>query len=170
MPAATHLRATRNESNAHMGLALAGFLVASYAAAAIGSFAMQDWQPWYDALAKPSWTPPGALIGAVWMVLYGLMGVAAWLVWRERGWQGARVALGLWSVQLVLNALWTPLFFGAKLLGVAFAELVVLWLAILATTVAFARVRRTAAWLLVPYLAWVAFAGALNLTIWRMNA
>jgi benzodiazapine receptor len=155
-------------------LALAGFLALSYAAALVGNLGMWlgDWQPWYDALAKPAWTPPGALIGAVWSVLYALMGVAAWLVWRAGGgWRGAaRLPLGLFVAQLVLNALWTPVFFGAKELGMAFGVICGLWVAIALTLAAFARVRPLAAWLLAPYLAWVTFAGYLNWTIWQLNA
>jgi tryptophan-rich sensory protein len=105
----------------------------------------------------------------VWAVLYALMGVAAWLVWRERGWRGARVGLTLFLLQLVPNALWTWTFFVQRRAAWATADLAVLLVLLVATIVAFARARRTAALLLVPYLAWAAFAGALTVALWRRN-
>lgn len=151
-------------------LVLALFLALSYGAAAVGNFGMGgDWAPWYEQLEKPAWTPSGTLIGTVWVLLYTVMAIAAWMVWRETGWQRGAVPLGLFLAQLVLNALWSVLFFGAQRIGAAFVELLVLWLAILATTIAFARVRPLAAALMLPYLAWVAFAGYLNWTIWQLN-
>jgi benzodiazapine receptor len=124
----------------------------------------------YAAFARPAWAPPGWVFGPVWTALYTLMGVAAWLVWERGGWAARRGPLGLFLLQLVLNAAWTPLFFGADLRGWALAELVVLWAAILAMLLAFRRVRPVAGALLGPYLAWVTFAGALNYAVWRMNA
>jgi translocator protein len=124
---------------------------------------------WYGALTKPAWNPPGWLFGPVWTALYTMMAVAAWLVWRQGGWARQRSPLLLFLTQLTLNALWTPLFFGAHWLGVAFADIVLLWLAIAATLASFRRVNRLAAWLLAPYLAWVGFAAVLNFTLWRMN-
>jgi len=146
-------------------------LVATFAAAGLGSvFTSRSVSDWYAALARPSWTPPGWVFGPVWTLLYVLMAVAAWLVWRRAGgWAGARAALGLYAVQLVLNAAWTGLFFGLRMPGVAFAELAVLWAAIVATLVAFRRHSPAAGALMVPYLAWCTFAAALNLAIWRMN-
>ena len=99
-----------------------------------------------------------------------MMATAAWLVWQRGGWAGQRRALTLYLVQLVLNAAWTPLFFGLKMPGPAFAEILLLLGAIIATTVAFRRVNKGAAALLVPYLAWVSFAAFLNFTLWRLNA
>ena len=125
---------------------------------------------WYAALHKPSWNPPPWVFGPAWTFLYITMAVAAWLVWREGGWKAQRRALGLFIVQWFLNALWTPLFFGAHRPGVAFGEIVLLWLAIAATLVAFWLVKKAAGLLLVPYLAWVSFAAALNFTIWRLNS
>lgn len=125
-----------------------------------------DPRSWYSGLAKPSWAPPGWIFGPVWTLLYAMMGIAAWGVWRRRGWS---VPLAQWLVQLALNAAWTPIFFGLRQPGWAFAEIVVLWLAIAATLVAFASVVRWSAWLLAPYLAWVTFAAALNFAIWRLN-
>lgn len=155
-------------SKGAQALALAGWLALCFAAAATGVFVSTG--DWYAALHKPSWNPPPWVFGPAWTFLYITMAVAAWLVWREGGWKAQRRALGLFIVQWFLNALWTPLFFGAHLPGVAFGEIVLLWLAIAATLVAFWRVKKAAGLLLVPYLAWVSFAAALNFTIWRLNS
>jgi tryptophan-rich sensory protein len=149
-------------------IGLIGWLAASMAAGVIGSRFTPG--AWYADLAKPAWTPPNAVFGPVWTALYVLMGVAAWLVWRRGGFSGAPVALGLFLAQLVLNALWSVLFFGLHLPGAAFAEILVLWAAILATTILFWRVQPAAGALLLPYLLWVGFAAALNLQLWRLNA
>ena len=125
---------------------------------------------WYAALKKPAWNPPGWVFAPVWTTLYTMMAVAAWLVWQRGGFAAQRRPLGLFLAQLALNALWTPLFFGWHLPGLAFAEIVLLWLAIAATLIAFRPVSRVAAWLLAPYLAWVSFASFLNFTLWRLNA
>ena len=147
--------------------ALIGFLVASFAAAAAGAFSPPG--DWYTTLNKPSWTPPGWLFGPVWTALYAMIGVSAWLVWKQHGADAIRWALVLWVVQLALNAAWSPVFFGAHRLGAALVVIVAMWLAIAATIVAFWPLHRFAAWLLVPYLAWVSFATALNAAIWRLN-
>ena len=148
--------------------ALGLFLAASFGAAAVGSL----WMPgaWYASLAKPSWTPPPFLFGPVWTALYAMMGTAAWLVWRERGFRDGAKPLGFFFAQLVLNAAWTALFFGLRNPGAAFAEILVLWAMIAATAALFYRVRALAGVLLFPYLAWVGFASALNFAIWRLNA
>jgi tryptophan-rich sensory protein len=151
--------------NPILGLIL--WLAASMAAGLVGSRFLPG--EWYAALQKPSWTPPNAVFGPVWSLLYVLMGVAAWLVWRKEGFTGAPVVLGLFILQLILNALWSFLFFGAQQPGLAFLEIVVLWLVILATTVGFWRVAVPAGLLLLPYLCWVTFAAALNLQLWRLN-
>ena len=122
---------------------------------------------WYRSLNRPRWSPPAWVFGPVWTFLYASMGVAAWLVWRRGG--RRRVPLALFGVQLALNAAWTPLFFGARAIGPALAEIVATWVAVLATTVAFARQRSLAGALLLPYLAWVSFATALTASIWRRN-
>jgi benzodiazapine receptor len=147
---------------------LIGWIAVSFAAAAAGSQATDP--EWYRSLERPSWAPPGWVFGPVWTALYTMMGVAAWLVWRRGGFGGARVALGLFLVQLAFNAAWSWLFFGMRRADLAFAEIVLLWVLILATAVAFARHTRAAAWLLAPYLAWVAFAAVLNFTLWRLGA
>jgi tryptophan-rich sensory protein len=125
---------------------------------------------WYAGLNKPSWTPPGAVFAPVWTALYVMMGVAAWLVWRRGGLTAVAVPLVLFGIQLALNVAWSAIFFGLRQPGWAFVEIVALWALILATVIAFRRISPTAGYLLLPYLAWVTFAAALNLAIWRANA
>jgi translocator protein len=142
-----------------------------FAAAGIGSLmTMSSIGGWYAALAKPAWTPPNWVFGPVWSLLYLAMAVAAWMVWRQVGFPRAASALNLFAVQLVLNVCWSAIFFGAHRPGLAFVEILLLWLLILATMVAFRLLSRAAAWLMAPYLLWVAFAAALNFSIWRLNA
>lgn len=143
------------------------WLLLCFAVSALGAFFMPG--EWYAALAKPPWNPPSWIFGPVWTVLYAMMAVAAWLVWQRGGWAVQGRPLKLFLVQLGLNGLWSPIFFGLHEPGVAFAEIILLWLAILVTLVSFWRVHRSAAWLLVPYLAWVSFAAVLNGTLWRLN-
>ena len=151
-------------------LGLGVFLALSFSAAAIGGLAMRGGPgAWYADLVKPSWTPPGWLFGPVWTLLYIMMAVAAWRVWRQDGLAGARPALALFLVQLVLNAAWTPIFFGLHRPGWAFAEICVLWAAIAATSGAFFAKSILAGALMIPYLVWVSFAAALNFAIWRAN-
>ena len=150
-------------------LSLVAWLAVTFAAAAVGGIASARAGEFYAALDRPAWAPPSSVFGPVWTVLYACIGVAAWLVWRDRGWRGARGALTLFLVQLALNALWTWLFFVWRLGAVAFAEIVVLVALIVATAVAFARVRPLAGALLVPYAAWVTFATALTWALWRGN-
>lgn len=148
---------------------LIGWLLASFAAGAVGALATRQAREFYAGLVKPTWAPPGWLFGPVWTALYLLMGVAAWLVWREAGWAGAAGALSLFLVQLVCNALWSWFFFAWRRGGLAFADVVLLLGLIVATLLAFARVHRLAALLLLPYLAWVVFATALTYAVWRAN-
>lgn len=156
-------------SAAKQGLGLAGWLLASLAAAAMGGLASVNAAGFYGDLVQPPWAPPAWLFGPVWSVLFLLMGVAAWLVWRDHGFRGAGAALKLYLVQLLANALWSWLFFAWRQGAFAFAEIVVLWLLIAATIFSFWRLHRLAALLLVPYLAWVSFAAALNFVLWRLN-
>lgn len=152
------------------GVGLMVAIVVCFAAAGIGSLATVGAIPtWYAALHKPSWNPPNWIFGPVWSLLYLMMAVAAWQVWRTAGWSGARLALGLFAIQLVLNVGWSVVFFGLHRPGWAFVEIVVLWCAILATLLLFRPISPLAALLLVPYLAWVSFASALNFAIWRLN-
>jgi len=134
----------------------------------IGSvFTTRSVGSWYLALSKPSWTPPSGVFGPVWTALYVMMGVAAWLVWRRSGL--ATLPISLFAVQLALNVAWSAIFFGMRQPGWAFVDIVALWVAVAATMIAFYRVTPTAGLLLAPYLAWITFASALNLAIWRMN-
>lgn len=158
---------TLTASRFRLLLALAGWVMLCFAAAAMGGMFMPG--EWYASLKKPSWNPPGWVFGPVWTALYAMMAVAAWLVWRRGGFAGQRRALTFFLVQLALNAAWTPLFFGLHWPGVAFGEIVLLWLAIAATIASFRPVSPIAAGLLVPYLAWVSFASVLNFALWRLN-
>lgn len=156
-----------------LGAALiaAAFVAVCFLAAGAGQLGGRPGQnEWYAALQKPAFTPPSWLFGPVWTALYVSMGIAAWLVWLRRGFRGGALPLLLFAGQLVLNAAWTPLFFGLQSPALAFADIVLLWGMIAATSVAFFRVRRAAGLLMVPYLAWTSFAAVLNLAIWRMNA
>lgn len=148
-------------------LALLGWIALCFGAAALGAASTSA--DWYASLNKPAWSPPGWLFGPVWTALYTMMGVSAWMVWRRGGFAEQRRPLNLFLVQLALNAIWTPLFFGLRMPGLAFAEILLLWVAIAFTIAAFGRAHRPAAWLLVPYLAWVSFASVLNGTLWLMN-
>jgi tryptophan-rich sensory protein len=148
---------------------LVGWLLLTFAAAAIGAVASAQAPVFYALLDRPSWAPPGWLFGPVWSTLYLLMAIAAWLVWRDKGLRGAAGALGLFGAQLVANALWSWLFFAWRQGAWAFIEVLVLWLLIALTAVAFRRHRPLAAVLLLPYLAWVTFAAALTFATWRMN-
>jgi tryptophan-rich sensory protein len=161
------IAATSSPPARHSRLALAGWLVLCFAASITGVFVSTN--GWYAALHKPSWNPPAWIFGPTWTLLYVLMAIAAWLVWREGGWKKQRLPLGLFLLQWLLNALWTPLFFGLHHSGLAFAEILLLWLVLAATLWSFLQVRKAAGVLLVPYLAWVTFAAALNFTIWRLN-
>ncbi|MFT3807944.1 TspO/MBR family protein [Arenimonas sp.] len=127
---------------------------------------------WYARLLKPTWNPPNWLFAPVWTTLYALIGISAWLVWRQQDAASAlrRRAMTLFWIQLALNLAWTPIFFGLHQPLLAFAEICLLWIAILATAVAFGRVRALAGYLFAPYLLWVSFALILNGTIWLMNA
>lgn len=148
---------------------LLGWLLASFVAAAIGAAASVQAAAFYGQLAQPSWAPPPAVFGPVWSVLYALMGIAAWLVWREGGFVRRGGVLALFVVQLAVNALWSWLFFAWHRGALAFADILVLWLLIAATIVAFWRVRAWAGVLLLPYLGWVSFAMALNYAVWQLN-
>ncbi len=150
-------------------LALVGWIALAQLAGVIGSIASIGARAFYADLVKPAWAPPGGVFGPVWITLYTLMGIAAWWVWRERDRAATRTALTLFVVQLVVNAGWSWAFFRLHNGGVAFAWIAVLCAFVIATMLAFARVRRAAAWLLAPYLAWIVFAAALNFAVWQAN-
>jgi tryptophan-rich sensory protein len=125
---------------------------------------------WYAGLNRPDLAPPGWVFGPVWTTLFALMGTAAFLVWRKGfGHKGVKVALGIFAGQLVLNTLWSIIFFGLRSPGGACIVIFFLWLAILATIISFARYSKPAAWLLVPYILWVSFAAYLNYAFWSLN-
>lgn len=146
-----------------------GWGAITFAAAALGAWASTSAASFYATLVLPAWAPPARLFGPVWTLLYAMMALAAWLVWRERGWRGARPALWLYLVQLAVNALWSWLFFGWKQGALAFVDILVLVALVCATMLAFVRARPMAAVLLLPYLAWITFASALNFAVWRAN-
>jgi tryptophan-rich sensory protein len=145
------------------------WIAVSAAAGVVGAIASIDAATFYSQLERPSWAPPAWLFGPVWTVLYLLMGIAAWLVWRRRETQRVGTPLALFIAQLAANALWSWLFFAWHRGAWAFADIVALLVLVAATVVAFARVRRAAGVLMVPYLAWLAYAGVLNLWVWRAN-
>ncbi len=157
-------------SPARRALGLGFFFLRGFLAAGLGSlFTASSVNSWYPTLAKPSWTPPAWVFGPVWTALYAMMAIAGWLVWRESG-DARRRALWWFAVQLALNVAWSAAFFGLRLPGLALVDILALWLAIALTLVESWRVSRTAGFLLAPYLTWVSFAAALNLSIWRLNA
>jgi len=156
-------------SQTRQALGLLAWLLLVFAAAAAGGFASASAGAFYAELVRPSWAPPGWLFAPVWSVLYVLMGISAWLVWRVRGFAGAKSALHIFVYQLAANALWTWLFFVWRQGGLAFAEILLLWVLIAATIGLFWQVSRLSAALLFPYLAWVSFASVLTLSTWRLN-
>jgi benzodiazapine receptor len=151
-------------------LGLVGWIVLCFAVAGIGSaVTTPNIGHWYADLAKPSWRPPNWLFGPVWSILYLSMAIAAWLVWRQNGIVGSRVPLAAFGIQLVLNVGWSWCFFGLHSPGIAFLDIVFLWMAILVTIVLFWLKSTLAGILLLPYLIWVSFASVLNFAIWRLN-
>lgn len=152
-------------------LPMLGVFLAAVAIVAIsGSMFTPSVDPgWYASLRKPSFNPPNWVFAPVWTVLYAMIAVSGWLVWRRVGWAGAGLPMAWWFAQLILNAVWTPLFFGAHLVGLALAIILSLLAAIIGTIMVFRRHHALAAAMLVPYAAWVAFATVLNWSIWRLN-
>jgi tryptophan-rich sensory protein len=162
-------KAHRQLSVSRQAWGLVAWLLLAYIAAAVGGIAAASAGSFYGQLSRPGWAPPAWLFAPVWSVLYFLQGLAAWLVWRARGFNEARAALSLFMLQLAANALWTWLFFAWRQGGWAFAEILLLWILILATAAAFWRVRRRAGALLIPYLLWVSYASALTYSMWQRN-
>ena len=150
-------------------LGLVGWLFVSFAASAVGAVATIQAKSFYSQLIQPDWAPPSGIFGPVWTVLYTLMGIAAWLVWRSGGFRSNKQALTLFLLQLAFNALWSWLFFAWSLGALALADIAVLWILIVATLVSFWRVRPIAGGLLIPYLLWVSFAFVLNYSLWQLN-
>jgi len=145
---------------------LAGFLAATFGAGSTGALFSPG--AWYRTLAKPGWTPPDWLFPIAWTALYIAMAVAAWWVSLSPS-TLAVPAIALWSWQIVMNALWSPVFFGLRRLGAAMVVIVFLWISVALTTLTFWQVAPLAGWLMAPYLVWVSYAGALNFALWRMN-
>lgn len=157
-------------------LALGLFVALCLGVGALGGWATsQSVTTWYVGLTKPEWTPPGWVFGPAWTTLYILMAVSAWRIWRgsnsgDSGWHGpAKRALTLWLVQLALNLCWSFSFFAAQSPALGLVNIVALWLTIAATLAAFFQRDTIAGWLMVPYIAWVSFATALNFAIWQLN-
>jgi tryptophan-rich sensory protein len=152
------------------GWALAGFLVVTFLVAGVSTvFTAPAVRTWYQTLAKPGFNPPNQIFAPVWTLLYCLMAVAAWLVFRRPASPQRSRALAFWRVQLALNFAWSLIFFGQRQIGLGLLDIGLLWLAIAFTTILFFRLSKRAGWMFVPYLAWVSFAAVLNLEIWRLN-
>lgn len=135
-----------------------------------GYFTVAGVGSWYTQINRPTWNPPNWLFGPVWTTLYIMMGIALYLVWKSRLNTPLKSnAILFWSIQMTLNFFWSFIFFNQHLIGFAFVEMVMMWLAILVTIFAFSKINKYAAWLMVPYIAWVSFAGILNFTIWKLN-
>lgn len=156
-------------SNQRQVVGFIAWLAICFVAAGIGAVASVQAGPFYLSLMRPSWAPPATVFGPVWATLYTLMAIAAWLTWREGGFRYARMALGLFFAQLAANAIWSWLFFAWHLGAVAFVDILLLWLLLVATLITFWRTRPLAGLLLVPYLLWVSFAAALNYEVWKLN-
>jgi len=162
-------RAEPSLSRQAWGLLVA--VIVCYGAALLGNLATMPQIPtWYAELSKPPWTPPDGVFGPVWSLLYAMMAVAVWLIWRTVGWGAGKKPILWFAFQLALNSLWSILFFGLHSPGWAFFEILLLWLAILMTIRGFWPLSKVAGGLLVPYLLWVSFASILNAAIWQMNA
>ena len=162
--------AVQQEVRPRAGLALAAWLVLCFAVAGVSSvFSAHSIPTWYAGLVKPPLNPPNQVFGPIWTVLYALMAVSVWTVWKTRPSPCRRRGLRFFCVQLGLNFLWTWIFFSRHQTLTAFVDIVVLWIAILLTTLTFRKMSVIAAWLLAPYLAWVTFAAYLNLEISRLN-
>jgi tryptophan-rich sensory protein len=158
-----------NDAGWNRTLGLVAWMVTVALAAGLATLASIDAAEFYGRLAKPQWAPPSSIFGPVWTILYLLMALAAWLVWRSRGFAEAPVALTLFLVQLLVNALWSWLFFAWRQGLLAFVDIVVLLVLIVATIAAFWRIRPLAGMLLLPYLAWVVYAAVLNYSVWQLN-
>ena len=145
-------------------LGLVGFVGACFMAALSGAFFRPG--AWYESLAKPWWRPPNWIFAPAWTALYITIAISGWLIWRDVGFAPA---LAIYFLSLLLNAAWPALFFGIRRPDLAFLDLSLLWISIVATIVAFFPIDRWAAYLLLPYLGWVSFAGMLNFAVWQMN-
>ncbi len=150
-------------------IGLIAWIIICFATSAIGAFATLQAQSFYGGLVQPLWAPPAWLFGPVWTTLYAMMAVSVWLIWRKGGFKANQSALTLFLCQLILNGLWSWMFFAWHLGLGSFINIIVLWLAILANLVLFWRTDKFSGVLLVPYLLWVSFASALNYAMWQLN-
>jgi benzodiazapine receptor len=150
-------------------IGLVGWLLLCFAASAVGAMASFQAQSIYGQLVQPDWAPPAWLFGPVWTVLYVMMAISAWLVWRIDGFRGNSKALSLFLIQLLFNALWSWLFFAWQQGLWSFINIVLLWTLIVMTVLSFWRTHKLAGALLLPYLLWVSFATLLNLAVWQLN-
>lgn len=169
-PTSASATASRAGSRMHSAVVLLAFVLLTVAAGAgVGMLFQPD--AWFESLAKPTWNPPAWLFGPVWTTLYVMIGLSAWLVWREPGVGPSerRVAWATFALQAVLNLAWTPLFFGLRQPGLAFLDISLLWVVLILLTLRFGRIKSLAGYLLIPYVLWVSFALVLNGTIWLMN-
>lgn len=150
-------------------LKLIASIIISLAAGGIGAiFSASAIPTWYATLAKPSFNPPNWLFGPAWTIFYLLMGISVYLVWTSAV-QNKKIAYLAFFIQLILNALWSAIFFGFHALGLALGEIIILWLAIGWTIIAFNKISKTASCLLIPYILWVTFAAILNFAVYRLN-
>lgn len=157
-------------SKAKLAVGLAVSVIVCFSAAFIGSIATaSNINEWYGGINKPSWNPPNWIFGPVWTTLFLMMAISVWLVWIRVGFAKAKFAISAFAIQLILNVLWSVVFFGLQQIGWACVEIAVLWVCIAATVFLFQQHSKLAAILLAPYLAWVSFAAFLNFTIWQLN-
>ncbi|MBC18902.1 MAG: sensory protein TspO [Planctomycetaceae bacterium] len=162
--------APKQRSSRAQAIGLIVSVAICYGAALLGNLATMPQIPtWYSGIAKPSWTPPDWVFGPVWSLLYAMMAIAAWLIWRNEDRKKSTIPLVWFAVQLILNSFWSVLFFGMQKPSWSMVEVFFLWLAIFMTIRAFWPLSRWAASMLVPYLLWVSFASVLNVAIWQLN-
>ena len=150
-------------------LGLIGWIILCFGASAAGAIASIQAKSFYANLVQPNWAPPGWLFGPVWSTLFALMAISAWLIWRDGGFVKNRSALTLFIIQLIPNILWSWLFFAWNKGAYAFADIIVLWLLIVATVISFWRTNKLAGVMLIPYLLWVSFASFLCYSTWQLN-
>ncbi len=153
--------------NVNSTIILLGFIAACFLAASPGAVFRPG--EWYERLAKPTWRPPNWVFAPVWSVLYLMIAVSGWLVWRGAGFSAAAFPLSIYAISLGLNGAWSSFFFGLRRPDLAFLDVVLLWVSIIATIIIFYPIEQFSALLLLPYLIWVTFAAMLNFAIWRMN-
>jgi tryptophan-rich sensory protein len=153
----------------HQVIGLVVWFIISFSASAVGAIASFQAKSFYGSLIQPAWAPPAWLFGPVWTLLYAMMAIAAWLVWRRGGFKSNQLAISLFFMQLILNGLWSWMFFAWNLGALSLVNITMLWMMIVMNVMAFWRVDKIAGALLVPYLLWVSFAAVLNHSMWQLN-